>query len=190
MNATKLCSIENCEKNPHARGWCKMHYTRWLRHGDPSIRLTAETPEEFFLARLKKDGECLIWTGYKNAEGYGKMPYHGEQIYAHRYSWERSNKPLPGRTEIDHVCHTPSCVNPSHLRPATSSQNKANLSGPRTDNKSSGLRGVYPHGSGWRVRVMKDKRSINFGTYRTLEEAAQVAEKARTELFGEYAGRG
>jgi 5-methylcytosine-specific restriction endonuclease McrA len=29
------CSIDGCDAVAQARGWCKRHYTRWLRHGDP-----------------------------------------------------------------------------------------------------------------------------------------------------------
>jgi hypothetical protein len=34
--AGKTCAIEGCEKSLYnsKRGWCKMHYDRWLRHGD------------------------------------------------------------------------------------------------------------------------------------------------------------
>jgi hypothetical protein len=33
------CSIDDCPFPHEARGWCVMHYTRWLRHGDPNIVL-------------------------------------------------------------------------------------------------------------------------------------------------------
>jgi hypothetical protein len=29
------CKIENCSAQVEAKGWCKSHYNRWLRHGDP-----------------------------------------------------------------------------------------------------------------------------------------------------------
>lgn len=36
------CSLDECDKptgrKGAARGWCQMHYTRWLRNGDPLIR--------------------------------------------------------------------------------------------------------------------------------------------------------
>lgn len=28
------CSVENCERQSHSRGWCKMHYERWRKRGD------------------------------------------------------------------------------------------------------------------------------------------------------------
>ncbi len=33
----KLCSIEKCENKYWARGWCRNHYERWRRNGDPNI---------------------------------------------------------------------------------------------------------------------------------------------------------
>lgn len=32
----KVCSIEDCEKEAHAKTWCHGHWTRWRRHGDPT----------------------------------------------------------------------------------------------------------------------------------------------------------
>lgn len=35
MLKVRVCSIEGCDGVHQARGWCAMHYTRWVRHGDP-----------------------------------------------------------------------------------------------------------------------------------------------------------
>lgn len=37
-----ICSIEGCEKPHYARGWCKKHWYRWRRHGDPLAIMKAE----------------------------------------------------------------------------------------------------------------------------------------------------
>lgn len=33
--AKGICSVEGCPDPADARGWCKSHYNRWKRHGDP-----------------------------------------------------------------------------------------------------------------------------------------------------------
>jgi len=33
--ASKPCSIEGCDSPVKARGWCKVHYGHWQRHGHP-----------------------------------------------------------------------------------------------------------------------------------------------------------
>ena len=41
MNAmNNVCEVEGCDKPRHGNfPWCKMHYTRWRRHGDPIKKL-------------------------------------------------------------------------------------------------------------------------------------------------------
>lgn len=34
---TRICSVEGCDKEVEARGWCAMHYARYRRHGDPTV---------------------------------------------------------------------------------------------------------------------------------------------------------
>lgn len=31
----RMCSIDDCGAKHSARGWCRKHYQKWLRHGDP-----------------------------------------------------------------------------------------------------------------------------------------------------------
>ncbi len=33
------CQFEGCDRPSQARGWCKTHWARWRKHGDPSIVL-------------------------------------------------------------------------------------------------------------------------------------------------------
>lgn len=35
--ATPRCKIEECDRPIRGRGWCGLHYARWLHHGDPMI---------------------------------------------------------------------------------------------------------------------------------------------------------
>lgn len=34
-NATRICSINDCERSHNAHGWCLPHYKRWQKYGDP-----------------------------------------------------------------------------------------------------------------------------------------------------------
>lgn len=188
----KICIIEGCEEKNHSKGMCSLHFQRWRAHGDPLKTLVVRVsgPEEALRVRTERRGSCLIWTGSRTTSGYGNMHHGGKIIYVHRYVWEQANGPIPDGKWIDHKCHNRSCVNVNHLRLATPSQNSSHLQGPAKSNKSSGVRNVYPTWNKWYVLISKDNESHNFGTYDTLEEAAEVAEKARKELFGEFAGRG
>lgn len=187
----RLCSIPGCGRKHAARGWCKKHYWRFRRHGDPLGGNTwYATPEESFLARTAPHGECILWTGFKNRDGYGRMKVDGGHEMVHRYAWERVNGPIPDGMFVDHEFHCdPACVKVQHLRLATPAENSSNKSG-KQKNNTSGVRNVYRHRRGWQVQVQKDNKAIIFGTYSTIEEAAEVAEKARKTLFGEYAGKG
>jgi hypothetical protein len=44
--------------------------------------------------------------------------------YAHRWIYEQKVGPIPEGLEIDHLCRTPLCVNPTHLEPVTHAENR------------------------------------------------------------------
>ena len=184
------CDIDGCESPVRARGWCGMHYMRWQTHGDPQGGgLRYSTPEEAFASRTERRGECLIWTGAKVSGGYGNLHVNGRNTAAHRYAWECENGPIPDGMLIDHICHNRACVNVDHLRLATHQQNNSNLAGARA-RSSTGVRGVYPRGSRFRVRIQSHGVTRSYGDFDTIEEASAVAVRAREDLFGEFAGRG
>lgn len=52
----RICSIPDCEKPLNARGWCKGHYYRWSRYGDP----LGSAPPEAFKRPSKPTETCSI----------------------------------------------------------------------------------------------------------------------------------
>lgn len=68
---------------------------------------------------------CWLWVGTIVGKGYGQYWRKNEKRhdYAHRVVWESHHGPIKNGLEIDHLCRTPSCVNPSHLEPVTRSVN-------------------------------------------------------------------
>ena len=190
----RKCSIDGCENNHRARGWCSTHYNRWAKHGDPHATLIERglTLEEKFLSEVEWRGDCLLWVGAKDHEGYGRVNASGERVSAHRYAWQRIHGPIPDGMKVDHKLHCDvSCCNVDHLRLATNAQNMANRPGAQANSKS-GVRNVMWNKADkkWWIQIKKNGKRHHFGRYSTIEEAAAVAERARRELFGEFAGRG
>ena len=84
------------------------------------------TPEERFLLQTYHCPitGCWIWCGEILPNGYGRLMVKGRKTVAHRWSWEYKNGAIPQGLEIDHfVCENRRCVNPDHLRPASSREN-------------------------------------------------------------------
>lgn len=164
-----------------------MHYQRVKKFGSPDGgNRKYSTPDAAIEGRSHWEGQCRIWTGHINAKGYPRFNVHGRLMLVYRYVWEHEHGPIPDGMEIDHICFNRACINISHLRLATRETNTRYRSGAQQNSKS-GVRNVhYRHGK-WVVRVKKNGKHYEFGTYNSVEEAIPVAEAARAELFGKYA---
>jgi HNH endonuclease len=79
------------------------------------------TPESFY-RRVEKDGDCLVFVGHRNHDGYGRLRYHGKLVMAHRLAWAIIRGPIPTGYEIDHICKNRACVNILHLQSITGHQ--------------------------------------------------------------------
>lgn len=64
-------------------------------------------------SRIDASGDCWIWTGKTDRDGYGRLSYK----LAHRLVYTE----LVGKTsfQLDHLCRVRTCVNPDHLEPVT-----------------------------------------------------------------------
>lgn len=186
MQSTQ-CSVDGCERPPHARSWCSRHYSIWKRKGDPAAASTRHyrTPGEALDARTERTGACLLWTGYKTSLGYGMLSVGGTLEMAHRAAWVKAYGPIPSGTEVDHTCWNRSCCEPTHLRLATHSENGRNRSGAMVTSRT-GVRNVSREGG--RYKVVVNRRHV--GMFDNLADAVIAAESERNAQFGEFAGRG
>jgi hypothetical protein len=75
---------------------------------------------------------CWLWTGNLDTHGYGLfLPDRWVRVAAHRFSWLVAGRTLTPSLVLDHLCHTPGCVNPQHLEEVTQEQNVLRGRNPR-----------------------------------------------------------
>lgn len=129
MSKHGACSI--CGKEGRLyRGWCKMHYNRWYKYGDPNAAVKPKTrdgvpvADRFWSMVEKEPGDgCWNWTRFKQKVGYGTFRIGNKSLLAHRVAYELEYGPILDGLEIDHLCGNKSCVRPDHLEAVTREEN-------------------------------------------------------------------
>lgn len=136
-----VCLIPGCGKPAASLGWCRMHYTRYQRHGDPLFTKQPNRgdPEGNFLAKVNRlPNDCWEWIGAVNPAGYGTFTVDGKGNLAHKWAYTHWVGPVLAEHTLDHTCHNRArtcpggptcphrrCVNPAHLVPKPLADNVA-----------------------------------------------------------------
>jgi hypothetical protein len=116
---------------------------------------------------------CWIWEGSisksNGSSGYGVVKISGQQIRAHRLSYELSCEKIPDGLMVLHRCDNSLCVNPYHLETGDAKKNIQDASS----------RGRLPKGSRHgRARFKEDEvREIRSASRHTKGWNKEMAEK-------------
>lgn len=88
-------------------------------------RSEAEHVKRFWGRVQQVPGPCWLWEGRIDRQGYGRAYCWTakRQQLAHRVAYKVAVGPIPPGLTIDHLCRTPRCVRPDHLRACTMTEN-------------------------------------------------------------------
>ena len=110
MKATRVCSVEDCDRDAQKRDLCNMHYLRLVRHGTTSRPLRKLSPADRLEAGLMvMPTGCVEWVKSGSPRGYGRIYVDGKSMLTHRLAWILINGPIPDGLHVLHHCDDPPC---------------------------------------------------------------------------------
>ena len=82
------------------------------------------TIENIFSKTIRnEESGCLLYMGRLDEAGYARISCQGKNRIGSDAVYEMVHGPIPEGYEVDHICHTRHCVEPTHLRLLTHRQN-------------------------------------------------------------------
>lgn len=76
-----------------------------------------------FRDKCVPSGDCLLWTGFLDKDGYGVITFRRSTRRAHRVALFLAGRTIPDGHVVNHTCRNRACVNPQHLNTMSVSEN-------------------------------------------------------------------
>jgi hypothetical protein len=125
---------------------------------------------EKLLSRTVPEGDCLLWSGCLNTDGYPRASVRGNaNVKVHRMVYELATGINPEGRCVRHTCDNPRCINPKHLVLGTVRDNMTDRTvrerGARNKLTSSQVREIRAlYSDGWSQARLAEKFSVNYRT--------------------------
>lgn len=81
--------------------------------------MTATLRDRLFSRLIIDPSGCLLWTGCRDRDGYGRIKTGGRSVLVHRMMWQLLEGPIPDGQEPDHTCRVRHCASILHLELVT-----------------------------------------------------------------------
>ena len=193
----KNCSVEGCDNEHLARGYCSKHYKQFKRHGKILERTRYDVNEII----IKENYAEIILYNNKNEES-GKALIDIEDIEkVKQYKWFLNSNDYvvnnkigslhrfimnpPDDMVVDHINHNKFDNRKENLRICTHQENDWNKGIIKTN--TSGVTGVIKtQWNTWQSCITVNDKKIVLGSFKTKEEAIKSRKEAEIKYFGEY----
>lgn len=98
--------------------WCRPCKNGWQRSYRDGAVLQERVP-----LPVRNESGCLIWQGYIDPEGYGRIKLDGDSRYVHREAYILYWGEIPDGLTVDHTCEVKACIEGTHLKLETRGRN-------------------------------------------------------------------